>query len=111
MYGQSSNVDLNVTQDKTIVLEYAELLNINDSNQLPNGLPLKSVDGNVQPDSDLNLINNTERFDNQPATPNKTAIKKQFETRAKDGRRRITPVFIPLEQDEMLVSLHIQYTL
>lgn len=34
----------------------------------------------------------------QPVTPLK-AISKQMETRTKDGKRRITPVFIPLNQD------------
>lgn len=32
--------------------------------------------------------------------PNVSAIKKQIETRTADGKRRITPVFIPVNQDQ-----------
>lgn len=32
--------------------------------------------------------------------PNASAIKKQIETRTADGKRRITPVFIPVNQDQ-----------
>lgn len=93
MYGQSSNVDLNVTQDKTIVLEYAELLNLNETkDEIPNGLP--SIPVIDEPNQLAGICANE---CGEPTTPLKAAIKQQFETRAKDGRRRITPMFIPLD--------------
>lgn len=99
MYGQSSNVDLNVTQDKTIVLEYAELLNLNETtNEISNGLtPLPVVIANNDEPNHIAAIECANEY--EPTTPLKAAIKKQFETRAKDGRRRITPMFIPLEEE------------
>lgn len=106
MYGQSSNVDLNVTQDKTIVLEYAELLNANEStNDITNGLPpplpvVATAATNVVEPNRMTAIECADDY--EPMTPVKAAIMKQFETRAKDGRRRITPMFIPLEGENGL---------
>lgn len=99
MYGQSSSVDLNETQDKTIVLEYAELLNLNEStNEISNGLPpIPVVAANMIEPKQIGAIDCVDEY--EPTTPMKAAITKQFETRAKDGRRRITPMFIPLEED------------
>lgn len=101
MYGQSSNVDLNATQDKTIVLEYAELLNLNESTTKPtNGMPTLPVVVAAY-NCEADMANDECSDEYKPSTPSKAAINKQFESRAKDGRRRITPMFIPLEQDGM----------
>lgn len=39
-------------------------------------------------------------------TPAKGPINKQIETRTSDGKRRITPMFIPPPSDTMLIKLY-----
>ncbi|XP_055300313.1 protein HIRA homolog [Sitodiplosis mosellana] len=108
-------IDLNLSEssmDKGIVPEYSELLNVEESN--------KSAEANVLNNNNItnnNVPNNksTPQFGDiemdsvpistKPAIPQNTtpvkAIEKQIETRRADGKRRITPMFVPIsvEQD------------
>lgn len=127
MYGQSAEqVDLNATQDNEVIIEYAELLQSTPTAAatapLTNGVgethapPTKTtqrpaatavaaaspVARLVFSDLTATAAATTEES-SRPMTPVKPAIIKQFETRAKDGRRRITPAFIPLDQETLYV--------
>lgn len=103
-YGKSMN-DMNTSVDKDFLIENAELLNMSDSKKL-----LKPVPTFLSPEFILNSESITfptipqaeEKSLPPPASsssPAKQAIHKQIETRTKDGKRRITPMFIPLTQD------------
>lgn len=115
-YGKS--IDLNLSEssmDKGIVPEYSELLNIEESN--------KSAEATIFNNNNIttNIVSTTTSKSSpqfgeiemssvpistkpilipQNTTPVK-AIEKQIETRRADGRRRITPMFVPIsvEQD------------
>lgn len=127
MYGQSvEQVDLNATQDNEVILEYAELLHAVPGNataavttngvdsvagQTGTSAPAAAAvtlaatsraEGGVAEDTAaIARLLFSEAAEGRPLTPVKPAIIKQFETRAKDGRRRITPAFIPLDQETL----------
>lgn len=106
MYGKSANIDMNEKTDKDMIIEYAELINNDDK--------FASItDRNRSPTRETTEIsvqnNNLEMLSISPSAAAlpmpagvlspKPAIHKQFETRRADGRRRITPMFIPLSQE------------
>lgn len=87
MYGKS--IDINAHPEKDMITEYAELVNVNQEKLLSsNGASVQIMENN-----------NMEVLLNRPSTPIKAAIHKQIETRTADGKRRITPMFIPLDED------------
>lgn len=87
MYGKS--IDVNAHPEKDLITEYAELVNVNQEKSLnSNGGTVHVMDNN-----------NIEVLLNRPSTPIKAAIHKQIETRTADGKRRITPMFIPLDEE------------
>lgn len=87
MYGKS--IDINAHPEKDMITEYAELVNVNQEKSLSsNGASVQIMENN-----------NMEVLLNRPSTPIKAAIHKQIETRTADGKRRITPMFIPLDED------------
>lgn len=109
MYGRSIDV-MNAQPDKDMIIEYAELVNVNadaSSNQsataaLTNGSaetttaqPTPAVENNNNID-----LNRHGLLSVSPSTI-KTAIHKQIESRTANGKRRITPMFIPLVDDDM----------
>lgn len=88
MYGKS--IDVNAHPEKDMITEYAELVNVNHEKSL------SSNGGTVH----INMENNNmEVLLDRPSTPVKAAIHKQIETRTADGKRRITPMFIPLDEE------------
>lgn len=127
MYGQSvEQADLNATmQDQEVIIEYAELLHTvpgaaSGAATVPkssttNGTPaVVSVVAQTKHEIGMDSSPTTAATatarsvfadaleqSGRPLTPVKPAIIKQFETRAKDGRRRITPAFIPLDQETL----------
>lgn len=93
MYGKSANIDM-VQPEKDVIIEYPELVNIAKERSTMNHSNEVKVDNHVtqavvksRPIVDVGLP--------------KTAIPKQIETRTADGKRRITPMFIPLNQEEV----------
>ncbi|XP_055384553.1 protein HIRA homolog [Condylostylus longicornis] len=93
IYGKSASAfENNNANDRDMVIENSELLEYAQEKHKPPVLPvLKSVNK-----ADLDNFS-TETTQNQITNVHlKTAINKQIETITVDGKRRITPVFIPL---------------
>lgn len=102
MYGKSANIDLNDSHaDKGTLIEYAELM---DSRSEKSPLKEDSNFKNNYAEQDVEMLparnnTNSNSFEaSVTSTPTK-AIHKQIESRTADGKRRITPMFIPLNQD------------
>ncbi|XP_037920410.1 protein HIRA homolog [Hermetia illucens] len=97
MYGKSATLDVHASPGRDMIIENAELLNITQEKLKPpsvsNTMPHPKTS---QPS--LNSHFNGEQTTFSVSTPVK-AISKQIETRTADGKRRITPMFIPLHQD------------
>lgn len=99
--------------DKNLVPEYSELINIEDSKS--SAEPIIVANNNVINNNNVNSIKNPPQFGEvemssvqistkpaiipQNVTPVK-AIEKQIETRRADGKRRITPMFVPLSIEQ-----------
>lgn len=91
MYGKS--IDVSAHPEKDMITEYAELVNVNQE---------KSMNCNASNGSTVHIKmenNNMEVLLDRPSTPIKAPIHKQIETRTADGKRRITPMFIPLDEE------------
>lgn len=111
MYGKSANINLNESSaDKGMIVEYAELLDTNENDSISEALPqLQSTSRNnttpVKSQSQFDIIDtepmqiSTKSSPLQPALTPTKAIHKQIETRRADGKRRITPMFIPLSSE------------
>lgn len=117
MYGRS--IDVNAQPDKDMIIEFAELVNVNQQDKSQSALSngsLATVDAGVMPSTtapSFNLVvehNNNIDLDQIVSTTTqsssasssltvKTAIHKQIESRTANGKRRITPMFIPLDDD------------
>lgn len=82
---------------KDMLIEYADLIDVNEKSQSKTE---NNVSNNHVESEDVEMTNqNTEpKPPSQTSTPTK-AITKQIETRRADGKRRITPMFIPMESD------------
>lgn len=115
-YGKS--IDLNLSEssvDKGIVPEYSELLNIEESKSMSEISFNNNIVNNNNISSITNVGKNSPQFGDiemcsvpistkpavipQTITPIK-AIEKQIETRRADGKRRITPMFVPLSVEQ-----------
>lgn len=115
-YGKS--IDLNLSEssvDKGIVPEYSELLNIDESRSMSEISFNNNIVNNNNISSITNVGKNSPKFGDiemssvpistkpavipQTITPIK-AIEKQIETRRADGKRRITPMFVPLSIEQ-----------
>lgn len=106
MYGKSANLNLNESSlDKSFVIEYAELLDMDDKATTTFESPPPSNNNTVKPQIQFGSIEpeampiSTKSAPIPMSTPAK-AIAKQFETRRADGARRITPMFIPLSSEQ-----------
>lgn len=98
MYGKSANVDLNESNvDKGMIVEYADLLEADDS-----GLKIDAPNTNIEITAAMveneMIVKPTSEVLISNSTPTK-AISEQIVTRRPDGKRRITPKFIPVGQD------------
>lgn len=99
IYGKSATIDLNDSHTgKELLIEYADFLDISDKSQ--SKTDQNNSHNHIENDVEMISSNaeKTRTVPSQPATPTK-AISKQIETRTADGRRRITPMFIPRDQD------------
>lgn len=114
MYGKDANIDIGMQAEKELIIENADLLTVSKDKMKPPSL----INTNSQ--SDVNDWKDTMRIQSrapntqpiqsttitQSATtsPNKPILK-QIETRTTDGKRRITPMFIPtVEESAVSVS-------
>lgn len=97
-YGKSAcNMD-GGSSGRDMIVENAEILDaVKEKVTLPSlsGKPSQPDIIPVQPDLFIKPAVVKENHDS-----NASAIKKQIETRTADGKRRITPVFIPVNQDQ-----------
>lgn len=106
MYGKSANIDLNESQtERGMLIEYAELMtstpdtHLNNNNNINNNNHINDA----APDVEMTFVPKPATVmpappTQAPPTPTK-AIHKQIETRTAEGKRRITPMFIPLQED------------
>lgn len=113
IYGKNANMDITV-QDKDMIIENADLLNVTkDKNKIPSLTQEKDTKENLN--SNIAEFTNMEdrnnyKFPNEniPKEPTNSInpltsspakpILKQIETRTVDGKRRITPMFVPLTE-------------
>lgn len=104
IYGKSAVTDMNDSHTgKDMLIEYAELLDVNDRSQSK----FDNSSNHEHADNDVEMISkNADDFrpPSQTSTPTK-AISQQIETRRPDGRRRITPMFIPLTEEGWYVTI------
>uniref|UniRef100_A0A182IV44 Protein HIRA n=1 Tax=Anopheles atroparvus TaxID=41427 RepID=A0A182IV44_ANOAO len=110
MYGKNANYDLTVQAEKEMIVENSDFLNVSKSNPVPPTLvPQQQRPGankqdgtshattgsrNVQPTHPMTIQSSSSSLSQTP-----TPILKQIETKTADGKRRITPMFIPLNDD------------
>lgn len=105
MYGKSANIDLNESQsERGMLIEYAEFMTSTSDSQLNNNN--HSINNNhmdAMPNVEMNFESVPTTTNAAPqaqtATTQMKAIHKQIETRTAEGKRRITPMFIPLQDD------------
>ncbi|XP_058062558.1 protein HIRA homolog [Anopheles bellator] len=106
MYGKNANFDLAVQAEKEMIVENSDFLNVSKSNPVPPTLAPQQPQGAKKDEtktSNYAAIPGT--IQSQNAVPIKssssvhTPILKQIETKTADGKRRITPIFIPLNDD------------
>lgn len=96
MYGKSANIDM-VQPEKDVIIEYPELVNVAKERST------KSMNHSNEVKVDNHVVA-PEVIKSRPtvfAGLPKAAIPKQIETRTADGKRRITPMFIPLNQEDV----------
>lgn len=107
MYGKSANIDMNIQSGKDMIVENSDLLNLSTEKPKP-----PNFIATVDHENSNNLIQERltvpetipiSQIRSNDVTAAAKAIHKQIETRTPDGKRRITPMFIPLAQDEVLV--------
>uniref|UniRef100_A0A1B0CV75 Protein HIRA n=1 Tax=Lutzomyia longipalpis TaxID=7200 RepID=A0A1B0CV75_LUTLO len=116
MYGKSVS-DMNAQSEKDMIVENAEFLDTIGREKSKQPAFMAELDGqsrsnnnnnnSVAPPPSQNNVTNHQSEDHHAANVNfssvsvqsKQAIHKQIETRTADGKRRITPMFIPMSQD------------
>lgn len=98
MYGKDATIDISSQAEKELIIENADLLNV--SQEKPRGPPVLVP---TIPSKELSQ-SSQQSFSSQPIqstslapSPNKPILK-QVESRTADGKRRITPMFIPLTE-------------
>ncbi|KAI8116695.1 HIRA-like protein [Lucilia cuprina] len=89
---------LTCTQDKIKPPTLPTIQVTNHNNNIENSLTQAAANGFGYGSRSSTSTQNANAMEIGQSTPIK-AINKQMETRTKDGKRRITPVFIPLNQD------------
>jgi protein HIRA/HIR1 len=108
MYGKDANIDISVQAEKEMIIENADLLTVSKEKMKPPQL----FSMNSQPSNDSTnkiVIAQPKPITGTPgpsvivASPNKPILK-QIETRTVDGKRRITPMFIPLSEEPSAIE-------
>uniref|UniRef100_A0A182QHA6 Protein HIRA n=1 Tax=Anopheles farauti TaxID=69004 RepID=A0A182QHA6_9DIPT len=116
MYGKNANIDLTAQAEKEMIVENSDFLNLSKSNPVPPTLipqqqqQQQQQQGMVKrdyPAKPANIVSQSSsvmgiQSSSSLATP--APILKQIETKTADGKRRITPMFIPLNDDNEAVS-------
>lgn len=101
MYGKDITLDLYTQSNKDMIIEYPDLLNATQTKlTAPTLVPQASqatVEKTSEKEQSAALLQPTPK----PSTSQEIQrpIAKQIETKTVDGKRRITPVFIPLTDD------------
>lgn len=96
MYGKDATIDISAQAEKEMIIENAELISVRM--EKPRGppvlIPLMPVKETPSPTFKSPHIASTS-VTSSPSKP----ILKQVETKTADGKRRITPMFIPLTEE------------
>ncbi|GAB0093518.1 Protein HIRA [Sergentomyia squamirostris] len=107
MYGKSVS-DMNVQSEKDMIVENAELLDTINREKPKQPAFMAQLEGGTVQEPVFNENHTTNHQSNVPVqhpkfsgttAQSKQAIHKQIETRTADGKRRITPMFIPMSQE------------
>uniref|UniRef100_A0A182VUX0 Protein HIRA n=1 Tax=Anopheles minimus TaxID=112268 RepID=A0A182VUX0_9DIPT len=109
MYGKNANIDLTAQAEKEMIVENSDFLNVLKSNPVPPTLipqqqqPQQAAkkDESKAPShgvAQMPMVIQSSSL----TTP--TPILKQIETKTADGKRRITPMFIPLNDDNGIAT-------
>lgn len=112
MYGKSAKIDMTAQTGKDMIIENSDMLDVTgDKRKAPKfNIGSTGDDSIVNSNNTSTVLSSTSRlevivensemkndlFNVVPISPAK-AIHKQIETRRADGKRRITPVYIPLD--------------
>ncbi|XP_053672467.1 protein HIRA homolog [Anopheles nili] len=98
MYGKNANFDLTVQAEKEMIVENSDFLNVSKSNPVPPSLiPQQQNNGMLAKLPSQPPIAGVIQSSSSLSAP--IPILKQIETKTADGKRRITPMFIPLNDD------------
>lgn len=92
MYGKDATIDISSQPEKEMIIENAELLST--ATEKPRGPPVL-IPVHETPPPTVKVSQTAQPF----VTPSNKPILKQVETKTADGKRRITPMFIPLTED------------
>lgn len=105
MYGKDITLDLNAQSDKDMIVENADLLNVTQSRliaptlipQLPQSRPQQKTAISTSAPAPKESV--SAEIQSSASQEAQRPILKQIETKTADGKRRITPMFIPLNDD------------
>lgn len=110
IYGKNVTADIHGSSGRNLIIENAELLNCVQEKMKPPSLPTVQQQPSTNNQNKKTIMSSPtkpsiipqQQQQQQPSTLTVKAINKQIETRTADGKRRITPMFIPLHQDSTL---------
>jgi protein HIRA/HIR1 len=96
MYGKDATIDISAQAEKEMIIENSDLLNVTEKPRGPPSLLPQAAVAESPPVIFKPPQQATPKT--VAASPNKPILK-QVETKTADGKRRITPMFIPLTED------------
>ncbi|XP_055539121.1 protein HIRA homolog [Wyeomyia smithii] len=103
MYGKDITLDLYTQSNKDMIIEYPDVLDATQTKLTAPTLIPQAAAGQVQveksTDKDKTTTVSQTSVKSAPSQEAQRPIAKQIETKTVDGKRRITPVFIPLTDD------------
>ncbi|XP_058454097.1 protein HIRA homolog [Malaya genurostris] len=112
MYGEDITLGLNAPSGKDMIIENADLLNVTQKLTVPSLVPLQqqsqvektATNKETPKESAVSVSSSVSQEAQRP-------ILKQIETKTADGKRRITPMFIPLsDETEVTASTSGQFS-
>lgn len=101
MYGKDATIDISSQADKEMIIENADLLGF--AIEKSRGPPVLIPNAPVKETPPAAFKTPQVATTPVAASPNKPILK-QVETKTKDGKRRITPMFIPLTEETPAAS-------
>ena len=109
MYGKDATIDISSQAEKEMIIENAELLSV--AIEKPRGPPVLIPAAAVKetPTSSLKTQQTSTASLSTPPLHNKPILK-QVETKTADGKRRITPMFIPLTEESPAAPVELSST-